>query len=212
MPPIAVWKKQIIQFIKIPEMHYLWLKSLSYLEYIGYRKMIKSLPQPITSNPVFQHLSDEIRHSFVFQKLSEKLSESITVLPSFESPLIAVAETYFQGLDAKIEEWVVANFSSKQPEYCYMLTSYVIERRALEVYPFYHAQLEEGTAKSMVLQVIKDEREHLDSLETRFEKIPQLKKIKDAEIWALENILFNQYIEALTHYQLAHLPQLEKVS
>ncbi len=212
MSPRQSWKSQIQKFIENPAMHFLWLKSLSYLEYIGYRKMIKSIPQPISNHRVFQHVSDEIKHSFLFQKLAEKILKSNTEPLVFEKKLISFAEDYFQALDSKVEEWVEEVFSKKNPEYSYMLTSYVIEKRAIKVYPFYQLQLEEEPMKQVLMQIIKDEQDHLDLFESQLKKIPQLKGIKHSEIWSFEEKLFKEYMNALEKYQSTCLSTLKKVS
>lgn len=206
------WKQQIRKFMEFPEMHYLWQKSLSYLEYIGYRKMMKSLPQPIETNQAFQHISDEIRHSFLFQKLADKSLESLDYAPKFGNVLIGMAEDYFQALDAKIDDWVEKNFTSKNTEYCYILTSYVIEKRAMEVYPFYQAQLLEDPARHVVTQIIKDEKDHLASLEDKMFSIPKLKKIMDSEVWSYEEEIFQNYMDRLGSYQSEQKSSEQKVS
>ena len=72
------WKALLDQVISVPAKHYLWLRSLSYLEYIGYRKMVKALGYDEVNRGVFRHLSDEIRHSYMLRELAEKVLRGYT--------------------------------------------------------------------------------------------------------------------------------------
>lgn len=201
------WKNCIAGVIQDPYKEMLWLKVLSHLEYIGYRKMVKALPQPINDENLFHHLSDEIRHSYLFQKHAEEYQTSLQVPPDkykvLDEQLEEIAEEYFQSLDAFLYSWVQENFSSDKYDYhklSYQFVSYVIEKRAMEVYPYYFKLVLEGGIKNALQSIIRDEGEHLDyledSLSSQKECLPYIQGEKLKTLRDQESKYFSIFIDA----------------
>lgn len=197
------WKNFLTNTLSQPEAHYLWLRSLSYLEYIGYRKMVKALDHHQVSREVFHHLTDEIRHSYMLKELADKILKQSgegeaslqSVHDNFAPGFIDIAEAYFQDLDAQVKTWVEGKIQQEAPFLCYLMTSYLIEIRAMNVYPSYHGELSDAGEKTVIKQIIKDEREHLDYLQAQVAQLPYGLDLDQEELKDFEEKRFDAYLK-----------------
>jgi len=191
----AKWHEFLNKVVSSDFQHYLWLRSLSYLEYIGYRKMVKAVHYESVNKGVFHHLSDEIRHSYLLKELAQKGFEGRFLHASFDQNFIDIAEEYFQDIDQEIKEWVMKITKSDRPYLCYLLASYIIEQRAMKVYPQYYARLEDSAPKMIIQKIIKDEKDHLAYLEETLNQIPELGSFKKSHLLDFEEGRFGHYLE-----------------
>lgn len=178
--------------------HYLWLRSLSYLEYIGYRKMVKALGYDEVNRGVFHHLSDEIRHSFMLRELAEKKIQDTALSIEFSDELQLCAENYFQNLDQFIDDTVEEFQGEPNSFLCYLLVSYIIEKRAMKVYPQYLEYLSELDDKHIIQKIINDEKEHLHYLEKKLQLMPTNSLPAFQDIITFEQVHFVNYLENLS--------------
>ncbi len=206
------------------EKHFLWLKSLSYLEYIGYRKMVKSLSYDEMGKDTFQHLSDEIQHSFMLRRLADSIldpeacysseggkSEVIRGIPArlpqgmasagmtgiVLNRISQISENYFQTLDSKIGEWITDLSGAENHHLSYLWVSYIIEKRAMKVYPHYFSKLDSSPLKTTIQKIIKDESEHLSYLENYIQKISKKYLNHSSDLFVLEDRFFSHYLEEM---------------
>ena len=200
MTASSLWPAFLGEVLVSPSKHYLWLRSLSYLEYIGYRKMVKAVPYAEVNRGVFHHLNDEIQHSFMLRELAEKVFGRSSAEKKALHELIQIAEDYFQGLDSRIEDWVTEKKGSEDPYLCYLFVSYVIEKRAMQVYPHYFASLTTSPLKIVVQKIIKDESEHLAYLEGVMRHLPPLLSPKDSPLFQLEEGCFEDYLGRMNEF------------
>lgn len=175
--------------------HYLWLRSLSYLEYIGYRKIVKSLGYEEMGKGTYHHLSDEIRHSYMLKELAENCFEKRYFHAFFDPSFIDIAETYFQAIDGAVNEWIVGRDGQERPYLCYMFVSYLIEKRAMVVYPEYFSCLQDREAKLIIQKIINDEKDHLSYLEDRLATLPETLDFKSSPVWEFEDRCFNKFLD-----------------
>ena len=190
------WVGFLEEVLPSEERHYLWLRSLSYLEYIGYRKMVKSLGYEGVNRGVFHHLSDEIQHSFMLRELADKRFQRFKDF-DFSEPCREIAEDYFQKIDSRVEDWVNRTFYPGNHYLCYLLTSYLIERRAMKVYPQYYQRLGELSFKYIIQKIIKDESEHLGYIEGVLKDHPVLQSADLGELFAFEDSCFTSFLDRL---------------
>ncbi len=177
--------------------HYLWLRSLSYLEYIGYRKMVKSLGYEKVNRGVFHHLTDEIQHSYMLRELADRKMAGLNGEPNFTEDHQELAENYFQDIDGFVEDWVLRMTQVKNPYLCYLLVSYVVEKRAMQVYPQYFHQLGERAFKYTIQKIIQDEAEHLGYLEGKLREFPSLGEANLSELFDFEEARFVEFLHDL---------------
>lgn len=195
----VTWNQFLDQIIQSPSQHHLWLRSLSYLEYIGYRKMVKAVPYTKISTGVYHHLSDEIQHSFMLREIADKqfgLSLPIEQVTS----LVGIAENYFQGLDSQVDDWIKTNLGKEDAYASYVWVSYTIEKRAMKVYPQYLAKLNNPALKLVVQKIIKDEADHLSYLGEVIEQFPEEIGLKNTPVLDIEERCFDGFLEKMDHY------------
>lgn len=194
------WGDFLQEIFSSDPVHYLWLRSLSYLEYIGYRKMVKTLEHQEVNQGVYHHLTDEIRHSFLLKELAEKAFDGRFQHVPFEPRLIDIAEGYFQDVDGEVNQWILNENGQERPFLCYLLVSYIIEKRAMTVYPTYYAKLREAPAKLILQKIIKDERDHLNYLEDRMRLLPEAGAFKMSNLTTFETVRFSRFLQQFRHY------------
>lgn len=188
------WSRFLTEVLDRDLTHYLWLRSLSYLEYIGYRKMVKALQYQEVSRGVYHHLSDEIQHSYLLKELAEKSFEGKFFHVPLEEAFIRCAESYFHDIDDAVHRWVEELGQGERPFLCYLLVSYLIEKRAMIVYPQYYSQAPENTFKLILQKIIRDERAHLNYLEDHLAKLPEAETFESCSVWPYETERFEKFL------------------
>jgi len=176
--------------------HYLWLKALSYLEYIGYRKMVKALGYE-GDKGVVHHLTDEIQHSYMLGELADKYYGEHADDSGFGDAFRQIAETYFQAIDQCIHETLLSSVGKDESYLCYLLVSYIIEKRAMKVYPQYLSRLKDAPSKYTVQKIIRDESEHLNYLENKIQALPQFSDISRQKLLDFEDEKFSTMLGSL---------------
>lgn len=195
-----LWPGFLETVLSSDDRHYLWLRSLSYLEYIGYRKMVKSVPYSKVNRGVYKHLSDEIEHSFILRESAEKSFPRKSIPKALDEGLIRIAEDYFQGIDSKIHDYVKEKTGEANPFLAYMAVSYVIEKRAMRVYPTYFAALTSPPLKGVIQKIVKEESEHLSYLEGVMEALTEGPALRDPFLFEMEERLFSRYLQAMDRF------------
>lgn len=199
------WTRFLQDILNSEAAQYHWIRSLSYLEYIGYRKMVKALGYGGMGQDVYHHLTDEIRHSYMLKELAGRIFDGKFQHVPFEKDLVALAESYFHDVDEAVHQWVLASSGEERPFLCYLLTSYVIERRAMTVYPSYFTHTQEADAKIILQKIIKDEREHLSYLENCLASLPEKCAFDASPLWQYETGRFHEYLGQIRQFSLPHL-------
>jgi bacterioferritin (cytochrome b1) len=193
------WVEFFDRIISSESKHYLWLRSLSYLEYIGYRKMVKALEYQEVSRGVYHHLTDEIKHSYMLKELAEQ-ELKYGGKAAFGKEFIDIAEAYFQDIDKEVKHWIEKETGRENPFICYTVVSYIIEKRAMLVYPNYFNSLRDTACKYIIQKIIADEREHLNYLEEHLKLVPELSSLQSCHLWDYEDSRFRRYLEEFSTY------------
>ncbi len=96
-----------------PALHARWLNTFSFLEYIGFRKIVKSQRAEVLTAAVLGHACEEGRHALGLKKLAVKLGGSAFNSYAPEALLCGEeAAAYFQDLDQACE----ATFADRSAE------------------------------------------------------------------------------------------------
>lgn len=138
-----------------------WLNTLSLLEYIGARKIGKTVA---SSHPqdaeVLDHWADETRHAYAFKRLSEKVSANGSEYLCEEA-----SKRFFATLDERASEWM-ESVSGKDSEFeKYLLVTTLIERRAMMIYPLYRAATPHDFVAEELQQIVVEEQDHRVAIE-----------------------------------------------
>ncbi|MCR9142152.1 MAG: hypothetical protein NXI24_07860 [bacterium] len=145
-----------------PEIHARWLNTLAFLEFMGTRKIARSLNGRRADRIALQHLAEEARHAYFFKRSIERVAPDAD--PGFAlSELLAgfSAARYFHGLDALVHRDLADADPTVGPELCYLYVTTLIEERAGWLYPAYDAVLEARNLPLRLTGVILEEEQHL---------------------------------------------------
>jgi hypothetical protein len=88
-----------------PALHARWLNTLSYLEYVGFRKIVKSQRAEVLTAAILGHACEEGRHALGLKKLAIKLGG--VQFDSYAPAVLLCSEeaaAYFQDLDKACDE------------------------------------------------------------------------------------------------------------
>jgi len=135
-----------------PALELEWIDLLSQLEYVGCRKIVKSVGFESVSLEVLRHVSEEASHAFLLKAVVEE--GGIRDRSWREGRLAEVGWRYFQSLDQRI---------SALPEsdgLRYPGVSWAIERRVLVVYPAYLKVTRNESLRKALRRILAQEKRH----------------------------------------------------
>ena len=138
-----------------------FLNTLSLLEYIGARKILKSQHQADINEQMIAHAIEELRHATVLKRSAQKFhpGHCLTYHPD-ELLCGTEAVHYFQSLDHAVQNLLV-NQHSKQ---AYLYTTYLIETRAIAFYTLFQDTLIELDMPSLFRGILIEENNHLTEM------------------------------------------------
>lgn len=152
------WKQTLVQVVKMPELHARLLNTLSLLEYIGARKIMKSQEESRITPTLLAHMTEEIRHAQILKKLALKVGGEAVNTYNEQSLLCGLeGRSYIQAIDRKACEVI----GSQNSWVNYLLTTLIIEERAQELYPFYDELLKPLGLNGPLKAIFREEEEHL---------------------------------------------------
>jgi len=152
------WQTTLANIIDYPEFHAKFLNTLSLLEYIGSRKIMKSQDEAHITPMVLGHMAEEIRHAQILKKMAIKVGGHQVKNYADHSLLCGTeGRAYIQAIDHKAEEVL----DQKDSWANYLLTTLIVEERAQEIYPLYDSLLEKYKLSGPLKGIVREEEEHL---------------------------------------------------
>lgn len=160
------------RIIAEPGLHARFVNTLSRLEYVGVRKMLKSRRAERLDLDGLQHLLDEAVHALRLKKIAVALAAAapdagVTTFSAADTLAGDAGERYFQELDRAAEAVLAGVPEALRAETNYLLTSAAIEVRAQMFYPLYEGRLRALGATFSVSSITKDESRHLADMAER---------------------------------------------
>ena len=135
-----------------PAMELEWIDLLSQLEYVGCRKIVKSIGFESVTLEVLRHVSEEASHAYLLKAVAE---EGGIVGRSWREGRFAEAGWgYFQNLDRRVSALPGSDGLR------YPAVSWAIERRVLIVYPAYLRQSRNESLKKALRRILAQEERH----------------------------------------------------
>lgn len=179
--------------VSSPALHARFLNSLSRLEYIGVRKMLKARRAQDLDAQGLQHILEETAHATRLKKFACAAAPPGVCVDTYAAEHTLAgdeAEGYFQAVDRAGEEAL----GKADSEASYALTSAAIEIRARAFYPAYQAVLQAAGSRVSVASILTDEEAHLREMQARLESdLPdwrsQLERVMRVEERAFEALL-----------------------
>ncbi len=162
--------------------HCLWLNTLSFLEYVGCRKIVKSQRAENIRLETLLHIQEESRHALFFKKLIPKIDPDIDLSFGLNDFLGgSTGERYLQDID----QFVYTKFFNSDPNSSFLVYNWVtwfIEYRACILYKSLEEATESLPLKPYSLKSLLNEEEHhmaesiqlLKKLDPKFDKHMEL--------------------------------------
>ena len=185
-----------------PPLHARFLNTVSFLEYVGARKIMKSQAGADFDLELLSHVAEESKHAWLVKRLAMKVDAKAARTYSPEHLLCPVeAEGYIQSIDAAAQS-ELEDFDSSDATYSkdwlnYLYTSLIIEERADLFYGVYAQVLEELGLAGTVRAILKDETKHLAAMESRIEKHDSEARRRLEKLRAIEHKAFGAWQDAL---------------
>ena len=145
--------------IENEDLHRRWLNTLSYLEHIGSRKIIKTQSSAHTDENTLRHAAEEARHAYLFKKMIEKIGTGTENYASDSLLCGFSANRYFQSLDSLVKKKIKTGNGSSR--ICYLYVTALIEERAGWLYPLYQKVLKKMNSPIDLASIIIEEERHL---------------------------------------------------
>ena len=199
MPSDNCLEGLISQIVADPALHARWLNTFSYLEYVGFRKILKSQRAEVLTTAILTHACEEGRHALGLKKLAVKLGGA-----GFDSyaPQVLLcgeeAEAYFQDLDQFCDEAFADRSADERVRLAYGYVTWLVERRALDVYGLYKNALGDSEIARKLGGLLAEETKHLADIEALLQAADPAFSTRSKEFEAVENSLYEVFLAALT--------------
>ena len=199
MPSDNCLEGLISQIVADPALHARWLNTFSYLEYVGFRKILKSQRAEVLTAAILGHACEEGRHALGLKKLAVKLGGA-----GFDSyaPQVLLcgeeAEAYFQDLDQFCDEAFADRSADERVRLAYSYVTWLVERRALDVYGLYKSALGDSEIARKLGGLLAEETKHLSDIEALLQAADPAFSTRSKEFESVENSLYEVFLAALT--------------
>ncbi len=184
--------------VRDPHLHARWLNTFSFLEYVGFRKIVKSQRAESLNAAILTHAVEEGRHALRLKKLAIALGG-----PAFDAyaPELLIcgeeAEDYFQSLDRQCEAQFADRDEAERTKLTYLYVTWLIERRALEVYGLYKKRLA-GTEIAVKLDgLLAEEVGHLRQVESEIAISDPQHETRAPRVIGIEAQLYETFLGTL---------------
>lgn len=191
------FQETLTRIVADDQLHARWLNSLSMMENTGARKISKYEHPVYTNITILKHAAEEARHAYYLKKQIDKLGDGLC--PDYQfAYLMAPIHSYhyLQQLDVLTCRYLYRQgyTGRKMFDAAYILVTYAIEVRADELYGIYQEVLTTAGSKVNVKSIILEEAGHLEEMTRMLEQFRPDWQAVAAEICAIENGLFEQWI------------------
>ncbi len=195
-----------------PALHARWLNTFSYLEYVGFRKIVKSQRAETLTSEILNHALEEGRHAQGLKQIALKIGGEAFATYAPQNMLCGEeAEDYFQTLDASCAEAFADLPEALRARLVYCYVTWLVERRALQVYGVYKSALGRSPVAGRIAGLLMEEEKHLSDVEAAIAAAdPDFTK-RAPELEAVETMLYEAFIDALVA-ELAKLRSLAAAS
>lgn len=181
-----------------PHLHARWLNTFSYLEYVGFRKIVKSQRAEALTSEILTHALEEGRHALGLKKLALKIGGEAFSAYVPENMLCGdEAEAYFQNLDAACDEVFADRPDALRAKLVYCYVTWLVERRALQVYGVYKTALGASPVAGRISGLLMEEEKHLSDVEAELAATEPDFKARAEKLEAIEARLYETFIDAL---------------
>jgi hypothetical protein len=198
MPAQDLLESLLAKIIADPSVHARCLNTFSYLEYVGFRKIVKSQRAETLSAAILGHACEEGRHALGLKRLAVKLGG--IDFDSYRPEVLlcgAEAGAYIQDLDKSCDEAFSDRSEAERARLTYCYVTWLIERRALAVYQTYKRALGDTEIARKLGSLLAEEVKHLADVEALLRSDPEFAD-RSKEFESVEAGLYQNFIQALS--------------
>jgi len=182
-------------------LHPRFVNTLSFLEYVGFRKIVKSQRAETLSGRVLSHAVEEGRHALALKKLAIRLGGAEFDAYAPETLICGEeAERYFQDLDEACDEAFAGGPEAERARLAYYAVSWLVERRALRVYGIYKKALCDAPIIDKLDGMLAEEAAHLSDVESSLFSGDTGFAGKVDQLTALETALYERFVDVLSDH------------
>jgi hypothetical protein len=179
-------------------LHARWLNTFSYLEYVGFRKIVKSQRAEALTAEILNHALEEGRHALGLKNIALKIGGEAFATYAPENMLCGdEAEDYFQSLDAACDAVFADRPDAQRVRLVYCYVTWLIERRALQVYGVYKDALGSSPVAARIAGLLVEEEKHLADVEAEIGAADPDFAVRAPKLEAIEAKLYEGFIDAL---------------
>lgn len=187
-----------------PVLHARFVNTLSRMEYIGVRKMLKARQADLLDEEGLLHIIEEASHALRLKRAALLLGgqDAGDVRTYSDEHTLAgqAGEDYMQGVDRGCEELLASTDleAASRCEANYLLSTAAIEIRAEAFYPLYEQCLQAAGAPFSVKSILKDELRHLEEMRESLGRLfPDCWRQLVSQAVALESTCFERWLEEM---------------
>jgi hypothetical protein len=201
-PNMRVLEQVLDLVIPRPVLHARFVNTLSRLEYVGVRKMLKGRRADGLDLDGLEHVLEEAVHALRLKKAAMALAPHADDVRTFAAAHTLAGdagERYFQALDRGAEAALAQGEEGTRAEANYLITSAAIEVRAQVFYPLYEQRLRAYGAPFSVASITRDESRHLSNMAARLDRLLPGWPVYLEPILRAEEDLFGGFLAAVQH-------------
>jgi hypothetical protein len=178
-----------------PALHARWLNTFSYLEYVGFRKIVKSQRAEVLTAAILGHACEEGRHALGLKKLAVKLGGA--EFDSYASEVLRGGGGLFSGPRQGLRRGLRGPLRcrARKTHYCYV--TWLVERSALDVYGIYKKALADSDIARKLGGLLAEETKHLAEVEALLHTGDPEFSTRSKEFEAVAAALHENFVDAL---------------
>ena len=195
------WRHILEVLVSDPHLHGRWLNTLSLLEHIGSRKIIKALDSHALDETLLRHIAEETRHAHFFKTLCLRVSPSCETYSPESLFLGDRAKHYFQSLDHEVAAYLqqerIWPDEDSRGLINYLCVTHLIEIRATQIYRVYQEVLQGCDFTISLKSVLVEEQRHLREMSEAFHRVGFDLSGHEKALAAIESPLFASWTAAM---------------
>ncbi|WP_213318302.1 hypothetical protein [Chlamydiifrater volucris] len=196
-------KSLLSKIINDPNIHARWVNTLSYMENSGARKIAASEHPILVKEEILKHAFEEFRHAYYLKTQIHRITNNFLPSYSYDSTLGGLSSRYYlHSLDLQTtkflrNEYNLTGFELRST--AYILVTYAIELRALELYTIYNDLLKDTQNPITIKSILVEEMGHLSEMDSELALISDGKKLLE-KACSIESVLCYNLMTALASF------------
>jgi hypothetical protein len=187
-------KNLLKKIIATPELYGRFLNTLSMMEYVGARKIIKSQQQENINERLLNHVAQEIQHALIIKHAAKKCADNLCDSYVLGGLLCGLeAYHYFQAVDHATQRELE---NQANEWYAYIYTTVIMKTRGILVYSLLDEVLQEMGKPKVFDDIVTEQQCHLNELAKIMHTLPNF-DLTVARVRNIEEKEFTVFLQAL---------------